>query len=61
MYIFVQCINSEINNCTSLITCNEYCDFLSYVEHFGIVSLWFIYQEDCFLTVSVSEIFHTFS
>ena len=32
-------INFEINNCTYLITYNEYCDILSYVEHFGMVSL----------------------
>ena len=32
-------VNLEINNCTYLITYNEYCNILSYVEHFGMVSL----------------------
>ena len=32
-------INFEINNCIYLTTYNEYCDILSYVEHFGMVSL----------------------
>ena len=32
-------INFKINNCTYLITYSEYCDILSYVEQFGMVSL----------------------
>ena len=50
----------EINNCTYLITYNEYCNILSYVEHFRMVSLHFAYQENI-LHLFMSFNFRTFS